>query len=133
MKMAFTQRTHSPLSALDRAPVWLNSEPLTAAGLPGFDVLVNFWTYSCVNWLRTLPYVTSEFGGRVAYGVQALTSVPGRATAGGACHTAAIAHSDYCPAVPNSSCHFVLKNVTKSFFGVRYWSFGGRLSLVTRA
>src|SRR5262245_16674074 len=46
-----------PLSALDRAPVWLNSEPLTAAGLRGSAVLVDFWTYSCVNWLRTLPYV----------------------------------------------------------------------------
>jgi len=59
MKMAFTQRTHSPLSALDRAPVWLNSEPLTAAGLRGLDVLISFWTYSCVNWLRTLPYLTA--------------------------------------------------------------------------
>ena len=48
---------HSPLSALDGAPVWLNSEPLTAAGLRGRVVLVDFWTYSCVNWLRTLPYV----------------------------------------------------------------------------
>ena len=57
--MAFAQRAHSPLSALDRAPVWLNSEPLTAAGLRGFDVLINFWTYSCVNWLRTLPYLTA--------------------------------------------------------------------------
>ena len=46
---------HSPLSALDSAPVWLNSEPLTAAGLRGKVVLVDFWTYSCVNWLRTLP------------------------------------------------------------------------------
>jgi len=45
------------LSALDRAPVWLNSEPLTAAALRGKVVLVDFWTYSCVNWLRTLPYV----------------------------------------------------------------------------
>ena len=45
------------LSALDRAPVWLNSEPLTAAGLRGRVVLVDFWTYSCINWLRTLPYV----------------------------------------------------------------------------
>ncbi len=57
--MAFTQRSHSPLSALDRAPVWLNSQPLTAAGLRGYDVLVSFWTYSCVNWLRTLPYLTA--------------------------------------------------------------------------
>jgi thiol-disulfide isomerase/thioredoxin len=47
----------SPLTALDRAPVWLNSEPLTADGLRGRVVLVDFWTYSCVNWLRTLPYV----------------------------------------------------------------------------
>ena len=46
-----------PLSALDRAPVWLNSSPLTAEGLGGRVVLVDFWTYSCVNWLRTLPYV----------------------------------------------------------------------------
>ena len=47
----------SPLAALDRAPVWLNSEPLTAQALRGRVVLVDFWTYSCVNWLRTLPYV----------------------------------------------------------------------------
>ncbi len=45
------------LSALDRAPAWLNTEPLTAEGLRGRVVLVDFWTYSCVNWLRTLPYV----------------------------------------------------------------------------
>jgi thiol-disulfide isomerase/thioredoxin len=45
------------LSALDDAPVWLNSDPLTAEGLRGRVVLVDFWTYSCVNWLRTLPYV----------------------------------------------------------------------------
>ena len=42
---------------LRRAPVWLNSEPLTAEGLRGSAVLVDVWTYSCVNWLRTLPYV----------------------------------------------------------------------------
>ena len=45
------------LAALDRASVWLNSEPLTATALRGRVVLVDFWTYSCVNWLRTLPYV----------------------------------------------------------------------------
>jgi thiol-disulfide isomerase/thioredoxin len=39
------------------ATAWLNSEPLTAAGLRGKVVLVQFCTYSCVNWLRTLPYV----------------------------------------------------------------------------
>src|SRR5690349_13139179 len=36
---------------------WLNSQPLTSAGLRGKVVLVDFWTYTCVNWLRTLPYV----------------------------------------------------------------------------
>ena len=46
-----------PLAAVDRAPAWLNSEPLTAEGLRGRVVAVDFWTYSCVNWLRTLPYV----------------------------------------------------------------------------
>jgi thiol-disulfide isomerase/thioredoxin len=36
---------------------WLNSAPLTPTGLRGKVVLVDFWTYTCVNWLRTLPYV----------------------------------------------------------------------------
>jgi thiol-disulfide isomerase/thioredoxin len=52
-----THPTHSDLSALDRAPVWLHSEPLTAEELRGRVVIVDIWTYSCVNWLRTLPYV----------------------------------------------------------------------------
>jgi thiol-disulfide isomerase/thioredoxin len=56
--MAFSaHRIRSTLSALDDAPVWLNSQPLTAERLRGRVVLVDFWTYSCVNWLRTLPYV----------------------------------------------------------------------------
>jgi thiol-disulfide isomerase/thioredoxin len=42
---------------LDGATGWLNSPPLTAAELLGRVVLVNFWTYTCINWLRTLPYV----------------------------------------------------------------------------
>jgi thiol-disulfide isomerase/thioredoxin len=57
--MSATHPSDSALRALDRAPVWLNSEPLTADGLRGRVVLVDFWTYSCVNWLRTLPYVTA--------------------------------------------------------------------------
>jgi thiol-disulfide isomerase/thioredoxin len=47
------------LASLDDAPVWLNSEPLTAERLRGHAVAVDFWTYSCVNWLRTLPYVSA--------------------------------------------------------------------------
>jgi thiol-disulfide isomerase/thioredoxin len=57
--MSSTEPIHGALEALDRAPVWLNSEPLTADGLRGRVVLVDFWTYSCVNWLRTLPYVSA--------------------------------------------------------------------------
>jgi thiol-disulfide isomerase/thioredoxin len=43
--------------SLDGANAWLNSEPLNVAGLRGKVVLVDFWTYTCINWLRTLPYV----------------------------------------------------------------------------
>jgi thiol-disulfide isomerase/thioredoxin len=45
------------MPSLDGATQWLNSPPLTAAGLRGKVVLVDFWTYTCINWLRTLPYV----------------------------------------------------------------------------
>jgi thiol-disulfide isomerase/thioredoxin len=45
------------MPSLDGATGWLNSPPLTAADLRGRVVLVNFWTYTCINWLRTLPYV----------------------------------------------------------------------------
>jgi thiol-disulfide isomerase/thioredoxin len=45
------------LPSFDGATGWLNSPPLTATDLRGRVVLVNFWTYTCINWLRTLPYV----------------------------------------------------------------------------
>jgi thiol-disulfide isomerase/thioredoxin len=45
------------LASVAGATGWLNSEPLTPEGLRGGVVLVDFWTYTCVNWLRTLPYV----------------------------------------------------------------------------
>ncbi|MEM5423777.1 cytochrome c biogenesis protein DipZ [Paraburkholderia ferrariae] len=45
------------LPALDGANAWLNSAPLTPEALRGKVVLVNFWTYSCINCLRTLPYL----------------------------------------------------------------------------
>jgi thiol-disulfide isomerase/thioredoxin len=45
------------MPSLDSATQWLNSPPLTAAGLHGHVVLINFWTYTCINWLRTLPYL----------------------------------------------------------------------------
>jgi hypothetical protein len=43
------------MPALVGATAWLNSPPLTLAGLRGKVVLVDFWTYTCINWLRTLP------------------------------------------------------------------------------
>src|SRR5918993_123394 len=45
------------LASLERANDWLNSPPLTAPALRGKVVLIDFWTYTCINWLRTLPYV----------------------------------------------------------------------------
>ncbi|WBQ08175.1 redoxin domain-containing protein [Kribbella sp. CA-293567] len=46
---------HMP--SLDRATGWLNSEPLTPESLRGSVVLVDFWTFTCINWLRAQPYV----------------------------------------------------------------------------
>src|SRR6185369_11683414 len=45
------------LASLAGATAWLNSQPLTAEGLRGKVVLVDFWTYTCINWQRTQPYV----------------------------------------------------------------------------
>jgi thiol-disulfide isomerase/thioredoxin len=42
---------------LDGAVTWLNSTPLSSKSLRGKVVLVNFWTYSCINSLRELPYI----------------------------------------------------------------------------
>jgi thiol-disulfide isomerase/thioredoxin len=45
------------LSSLGGATEWLNSQPLTAGSLRGKVVLIDVWTYTCINWLRQLPYV----------------------------------------------------------------------------
>src|SRR4051794_10983861 len=45
------------LASLGGATAWINSDPLTADGLRGKVVLVDFCTYTCINWLRTLPHV----------------------------------------------------------------------------
>lgn len=45
------------LPSFDGATGWLNSKPLTSQGLRGRIVAVDFWTYTCINWLRTAPYV----------------------------------------------------------------------------
>ena len=55
-KVDRTRRTPSDVEFAGLAS-WINSEPLTLEGLRGNVVLVDFWTYSCINCIRTLPYV----------------------------------------------------------------------------
>jgi thiol-disulfide isomerase/thioredoxin len=50
-------RIEGELPSLGGATEWLNSPALTAAGLRGKVVLIDIWTYTCINWLRSLPYV----------------------------------------------------------------------------
>lgn len=62
------------LPNFEGATGWLNSGPLSPADLLGSVVLVQFWTYSCINWLRTLPYIRAwadkyESQGLVVIGV----------------------------------------------------------------
>jgi thiol-disulfide isomerase/thioredoxin len=62
------------LASLDGATGWLNSQPLSTESLRGKVVLVDFWTYTCINWLRTLSYIrawaeTYEQHGLVVIGV----------------------------------------------------------------
>jgi thiol-disulfide isomerase/thioredoxin len=49
--------SQAELASLEQANQWLNSKPLTPANLRGKVVVVNFWTYTCINWRRQLPYV----------------------------------------------------------------------------
>src|SRR5256885_3431849 len=53
----FRLSSASDLASLGAATAWLHSPPLTAADFQGKVVLVDFWTYTCINWLRTVPYV----------------------------------------------------------------------------
>jgi thiol-disulfide isomerase/thioredoxin len=64
------------LGSLGAATAWLNSPPRTAADLRGKVVAVHFWTYTCINWMRALPYVRAwadkyEDEGLVVIGVHA--------------------------------------------------------------
>jgi thiol-disulfide isomerase/thioredoxin len=53
----FSPAQAAPLRALSTSPDWLNTPPLRAKDLRGKVVVVNFWTYSCINSLRALPYL----------------------------------------------------------------------------
>ncbi len=71
-----TLADEGPMPPLDGAVAWLNSPPLTREQLKGKVVLVDFWTYSCINCLRALPYVrawaqTYRKDGLVVIGVHA--------------------------------------------------------------
>ena len=62
------------LSALGNASAWINTPALTPATLAGKVVMVQFWTFTCINWLRTLPYFRAwahayKSSGLVAIGV----------------------------------------------------------------
>jgi hypothetical protein len=58
LKMTLFERVHMPSFA--GATEWLNSEPLGTAELRGHVVLVNFWTWTCINWLRQQPLRASR-------------------------------------------------------------------------
>jgi thiol-disulfide isomerase/thioredoxin len=55
--VAVRMPVESGFPSLAGATAWLNSPPLSASDLQGKVVLVDFWTYTCINWLRSLPYV----------------------------------------------------------------------------
>src|SRR5579862_6582347 len=55
--MASGTADEGPMPHFDGAVAWLNSTPLSVKALRGKVVLVNFWTYSCINSLRELPYI----------------------------------------------------------------------------
>jgi thiol-disulfide isomerase/thioredoxin len=50
-------RGHKMDPSLLNATGWLNTQPLTLEGLRGKIILIDFWTYTCINWRRTLPYL----------------------------------------------------------------------------
>jgi thiol-disulfide isomerase/thioredoxin len=67
-------RFEGNLAPFDGAVAWINSDPLTPAGLRGKVVVVQFWTYTCINWLRTQAYYRAwsrryRDGGLVTIGV----------------------------------------------------------------
>lgn len=72
----FSMKDRGPAPEFIGATQWLNSPPLTMSGLQGKAVLVQFWTFTCINWLRTYPYVqkwydTYKDKGFVVVGVHA--------------------------------------------------------------
>ena len=74
--LASGRSDEGPMPDFDGAVAWLNSPPLSIKSLRGKVVLVNFWTYSCINSLRELPYMKAwaakyKDAGLVVIGVHA--------------------------------------------------------------
>jgi thiol-disulfide isomerase/thioredoxin len=69
----FLSRLHLPvesrLPTFDGAKEWINSEPLGPDDLHGKVVLTDFWTFTCINWLRTLPYIRAWYEAYGAHGL----------------------------------------------------------------
>ena len=57
MRTSVQTSVEPELASLGSATEWINSPPLTSSDLRGKVVLLEFGTYTCINWLRTLPYV----------------------------------------------------------------------------
>ena len=60
-KTGGTLPVEGPLPSLDGAVLWLNSPPLTREQLKGKVVLIDFWTYSCINCIRSIPYIRAWY------------------------------------------------------------------------
>src|SRR5262245_45528524 len=57
------------MPSLDGATAWLNSDPITTESLRGKVVLVQFWSYTCIEWLSTYQYVKAWFAGYASQGL----------------------------------------------------------------
>lgn len=108
----------APAPELAGIDAWLNSEPLRLAELRGKVVLLDFWTFGCVNCIRTLPHVR---GWHERYATQGLVVI--------GVHTPEFAHERPLPALRNAVARHGLRypiaqdNAYRSWnaYGVRYW------------
>jgi thiol-disulfide isomerase/thioredoxin len=71
-KVAATTSGGTPLPEFQGISQWLNSQPLTAKDLQGSVALVQFWTFSCINCQRTLPYITKWHAQYAAKGLKVI-------------------------------------------------------------
>lgn len=113
-----TAANGAPAPELAGIEAWLNSEPLRLAELRGKVVLLDFWTFGCVNCIRTLPHVR---GWHERYGAEGLVVI--------GVHTPEFAHERPLPALRDAVARHGLRypiaqdNAYRSWnaYGVRYW------------